>query len=65
MAVVTVRNLPDAVGPEVVHYEAPPSTQVTAEMDRFLAWFGNTRPTVGANALDGIAHNPPCPFNPA
>jgi Fic family protein len=32
-----------ALGREVVHYEAPPSAQVTAEMDRFLAWFENTR----------------------
>ena len=44
-----------ALGREVVHYEAPPSAQVTAEMDRFLAWFESTRPASGANALNGIA----------
>lgn len=44
-----------ALGREVVHYEAPPSAQVTAEMDRFLAWFENTRPSGGAVAVNGIA----------
>jgi Fic family protein len=44
-----------ALGREVVHYEAPPSAQVAAEMDRFLAWFENTRPTGGAVAVNGIA----------
>ena len=37
-----------ALGREVVHYEAPPSAEVAAEMDRFLAWFENTRPAAGA-----------------
>jgi Fic family protein len=44
-----------ALGREVVHYEAPPSAQVSAEMDHFLAWFDNTRPAGGATALNGIA----------
>ena len=47
-----------ALGREVVHYEAPPSAQVTAEMDKFLAWFERTRPIKGATAgaaLNGIA----------
>jgi Fic family protein len=44
-----------ALGREVVHYEAPPSAQVTAEMDRFLAWFESTRPVGGAPAVNGIA----------
>jgi Fic family protein len=44
-----------ALGREVVHYEAPPSARVTAEMGRFLAWFESTRPADGANALNGIA----------
>jgi Fic family protein len=30
------------LGREVVHYEAPPSAQVTAEMDSFLTWFEST-----------------------
>jgi Fic family protein len=44
-----------ALGREVVHYEAPPSAQVTAEMARFLAWFESTRPTAGATAVNGLA----------
>ena len=44
-----------ALGREVVHYEAPPSAQVTAEMARFLVWFENTRPAAGATTLNGIA----------
>lgn len=44
-----------ALGREVVHYEAPASKQVTAEMDRFLAWFESTRPAGGAPAVNGIA----------
>lgn len=47
-----------ALGREVVHYEAPPSAQVTAEMDSFLAWFAKTRPTGAATtdtAGNGIA----------
>jgi Fic family protein len=44
-----------ALGREVVHYEAPPSVQVTAEMDSFLAWFESTRPVAGAPTVNGIA----------
>jgi Fic family protein len=44
-----------ALAREVVHYEAPPCAQVAAEMDRFLAWCENTRPTGGAVAVNGIA----------
>ena len=47
-----------ALGREVWHYEAPPSAQATAEMDKCLAWFESTRAinsvTAGA-ALNGIA----------
>jgi len=38
------------VGREVVHYEAPPSAAVRAEMHNFLDWFNRTR----ATPLDGI-----------
>ena len=65
IAVGRVRNHADAMqivsgplGREVVHYEAPPSPQVAAEMDRFLAWFASTRPVGGAIAVatvNGIA----------
>ncbi len=47
-----------ALGREVVHYEAPPSAQVAAEMKSFLAWFECTRPAGGASAVakvNGIA----------
>ena len=47
-----------AAGREVVHYEAPPSAQVAAEMDRFFEWFANTRPSdaaTGDAAVNGIA----------
>jgi len=33
-----------AMGKEKVHFEAPPSSQVPAEMDRFIDWFNETRP---------------------
>ena len=42
-----------------VHYEAPPSRQVEAEMDRFLAWYAGTESTRDeASALTraGTAH---------
>ena len=44
-----------AIGKEQVHYEAPPSEQVQAEMNRFLLWLN------AANTLDpllkaGVAH---------
>lgn len=43
-----------------VHFEAPPSARVKAEMDAFIAWFNNTSPT-GKSPLPsltraGIAH---------
>jgi Fic family protein len=33
-----------ALGKEVIHFEAPPSTQVFAEMKIFLNWFNQTKP---------------------
>jgi Fic family protein len=39
-----------AIGHEVVHYEAPPSTAVRAEMRNFLDWFNRTR----ESSIDGI-----------
>jgi Fic family protein len=41
-------------GREVVHYEAPPSKEVAAQMARFLAWFSETSPLNG-KAIDGLA----------
>lgn len=37
-------------GREVVHYEAPPSREVPAQMARFLAWFGASSP----EPVDGL-----------
>jgi Fic family protein len=43
-----------------VHFEAPPSERMLAEMDRFLAWFNNSGPAGNAPlpplARAGIAH---------
>jgi Fic family protein len=33
-----------AIGKEVVHFEAPPSTQVPLEMKLFFEWFNQTKP---------------------
>lgn len=63
IAVGRLRNHADAMqivsgplGREVVHYEAPPSNQVTGQMEQFLAWFEATRPTQGAAPnLHGVA----------
>ena len=62
IAVGRVRDHTDAMqivsgvlGREVVHYEAPPSAQVTAEMTRLLAWFESTRPAADVSAVNGIA----------
>src|ERR1700753_1159904 len=44
----------------VVHFEAPPSARVPAEMERFVEWFNDTAPSGGrplpALARAGIAH---------
>ncbi len=43
-----------------IHFEAPPSTQVPAEMDRFIRWFNDTGPNgktpLPALTRAGIAH---------
>jgi Fic family protein len=48
------------VGDERVHYEAPPSSRVPAEMDRFLEWFARTAPgapgALAAITRAGVAH---------
>jgi Fic family protein len=49
-----------AIGAERVHFEAPPSSQVPAEMSRFLVWFNRTGPQsaspLPAITRAGIAH---------
>lgn len=43
------------LGSEKVHYEAPPSARVPAEMDRFLEWFAGTAPASGKPPkMDGL-----------
>ncbi len=44
------------LGREVVHYEAPPSARVGAEMDRFLAWFINQDATLNGIARAALVH---------
>lgn len=43
-----------ALGKEVVHFEAPPSAQVPAQMEAFLQWFNATAPKNGSD----IKHAP-------
>lgn len=33
-----------AIGKEKIHFEAPPSARVPAEMEKFIAWFNDTAP---------------------
>ncbi|RZT35535.1 Fic family protein [Cupriavidus agavae] len=48
-------------GREVVHYEAPPSKDVSMQMERFLLWFADTSPnatsamSVRGKPIDGLA----------
>jgi len=53
--------LSGALGKEIVHYEAPPSSQVPAQMEAFLQWFNDTAPACGgdiknAPVRSAIAH---------
>jgi Fic family protein len=44
------------LGKEKVHYEAPPSARVAAEMEVFLRWFAGTTPVPGKTSkMDGLA----------
>ena len=47
-------------GQPKIHFEAPPSKQVPAEMDRFVAWFNRTAPDgdapLSALVRTGMAH---------
>lgn len=43
-------------GGETTHFEAPPSSTVPTEMDRFLAWFARREKALSAIARSGIAH---------
>ena len=55
--------MPIVSGPDYdrkIHFEAPPSTQVNDEMDKFLHWFDDTSPTgsqpLGPLTRAAIAH---------
>ncbi len=56
-----MRVVSGAIGREIVHFETPPATAVSQEMQRFFDWFVQTSP-VGAAALPqpviraGLAH---------
>lgn len=42
-------------GKEVIHYTAPPSAQVSSEMQSFLRWFSDSTPRMRAEqSMDGI-----------
>jgi Fic family protein len=50
-----------SIGSEQVHYEAPPSKQVSGEMKRFVEWFNNTAQGAGdeirfAPVRSAVAH---------
>jgi Fic family protein len=42
------------IGKEIVHFEAPPSDQVSMEMDRFIIWFNATVPGGAKQILNPI-----------
>src|SRR6185503_12240749 len=48
------------IGNPIVHFEAPPATIVTKEMNAFVAWFNDTAPQgaapLAALTRAGIAH---------
>ncbi len=44
-----------AVGKETIHYEAPPSTNVSMEMERFIRWC-NTDSSLDSFLKAGVAH---------
>jgi Fic family protein len=44
------------LGKETIHYVAPPSARMLAEMEKFLGWFAGTTPAPGkAPKMDGLA----------
>lgn len=39
------------IGKEEIHFEAPPSARVSAEMQQFIQWFNRTHPTSGQTPI--------------
>jgi Fic family protein len=52
-AMIVTSGLP---GRETVHFEAPPASQVPAEMERFLAWFEDATDTTDPVLRAAVAH---------
>ncbi len=50
-----MRVVSGPIGREKVHFEAPPAERVAAEIDRFLAWWHDSRPEDGLLRA-GVAH---------
>lgn len=53
-----MRIVSDKHGEEIAHYEAPPSSEVSKEMTRFLKWFEDTKPAqtkLQSSYVDGFA----------
>lgn len=51
-----MRVVSGPMGKEKIHYEAPPSKQVTKEMDAFLAWWNSPPPGLDGMLRAAIAH---------
>ncbi|MFD2286773.1 DUF4172 domain-containing protein [Pedobacter petrophilus] len=56
-----MRIISGGINKEQIHFEAPPSSIVAKEMDRFLSWFNHTMPNGSKEIKDpviraGIAH---------
>lgn len=56
-----MRIVSEAIGKEVIHFEAPPSERVPEEMKRFIRWFNETGPAqpraiLHAPVRSAIAH---------
>lgn len=51
-----MRIVSGPIGRELVHFEAPPSDSVPAEMDRFVAWFDRSAGRMPALTRAGLAH---------
>lgn len=45
-----------SIGPEKVHFEAPPANRLAAEMARFLAWLNDSSPKEPALVRAGLGH---------
>lgn len=51
-----MRVVSGPMGRERVHYEAPPAPQVEMEMQRLLAWWASSRPTMDGLLRAAMAH---------